>query len=206
MHPTLLRTALLLAASVSLPAAPPASVPAAAPGAAVAAEQAARVIEKKRGDEAAIYDSLQRGDVVSALARIRERPVEAGATADSVAAREFGSAALTALNRADAATTALAAKEALDRLNPKQISARSRRDDRAADFRLRALLLERAMGRPEDAVEAWRGVLAESPGDPQATRALALIEERARLRRIRSEELSRDQLKPGYRPSAVAKP
>jgi len=202
MHPTLLRTALLLAASVSLPAAPPA----AAPGAAVAAEQAARVIEKKRGDEAAIYDSLQRGDVVSALARIRERPVEAGATADSVAAREFGSAALTALNRADAATTALAAKEALDRLNPKQISARSRRDDRAADFRLRALLLERAMGRPEDAVDAWRGVLAESPGDPQATRALALIEERARLRRIRSEELSRDPLKPGYRPSAVAKP
>lgn len=202
MHPILLRTALLLAASVSLSAAPPAS----APGAAVAAEQAARVIEKKRGDEAAIYDSLQRGDVVSALARIRERPVEAGATADSVAAREFGSAALTALNRADAATTALAAKEALDRLNPKQISARSRRDDRAADFRLRALLLERAMGRPEDAVDAWRGVLAESPGDPQATRALALIEERARLRRIRSEELSRDPLKPGYRPSAVAKP
>jgi hypothetical protein len=202
MHPTLLRTALLLAASVCLSAAPPSS----APGAAVAAEQAARVIEKKRGDEAAIYDSLQRGDVVSALARIRERPAEAGATADSVAAREFGSAALTALNRADAATTALAAREALDRLNPKQISARSRRDDRAADFRLRALLLERAMGRPEDAVDAWRGVLAESPGDPQATRALALIEERARLRRIRSEELSRDQLKPGYRPSAVAKP
>jgi hypothetical protein len=173
MHPTLLRTALLLAASVSLRAAPPASVPAAAPGAAVAAEQAARVIEKKRGDEAAIYDSLQRGDVVSALARIRERPVEAGATVDSVAAREFGSAALTALNRSDAATTALAAKEALDRLNPKRISARSRRDDRAADYRLRALLLERAMGRPEDAVDAWRGVLAESPGEPVSAASAA---------------------------------
>lgn len=194
MNTTLLRSLLLLPASLSLLAAP------------LATDPAIRPAEQRHRDRAAIYDALQRGDVAGAIGRISAVPLPAGATADAVVARELGSAALAALNRTDAPTAVLAATEALLRLGSPQIAGWPRRSDRAHAYRLRALLLERALGRPEDAAEAWRGVLVELPGDAQAIRALRLIEERARLRRIRSDEIARDPLKPGYRPTPSTTP
>ena len=205
MKPTFPHFVLLLAASVSLRSAPPDFAPGGEVAAAAVAS-AARAAEQKRQDQAAIYDALQRGEVGVALGKIRSRPVEAGGAAEAVVAEELGSAALTALNRSDSATASLAANEALQRLGLKQITGWSRRSERTSGHRLRALLLERALGRPEDAAEAWQGVLTESPGDAQATRALKLIEERARLRRIRSEELARDPLTRAYRPSPSTQP